>query len=170
MGLKTMVEPTLVVDGTDGQLTVRGLSLKAMSVLVQTRGDGVARLYALYADKVAMANAGIDDGISGLDLNGLASDMMGEFPDIMAMAIALADTDFDIDAVDFAELHKSTSIAMNLPLPVQFDALQKIGLLTFKDSSPKKVVETVMGVVHSTLGVVAQLRVSATSSLASSAK
>lgn len=169
MGLSNMAPATELVAGTQGQLFVQGLSLKAISLVIQGKLDVAARLYDQYA--VQVGEAASEDGIAGMDLLSLAKDMCQEAPDIAARIIAVADSEFDIEYPNIEQLQANVKVVLRLPLPVQLDALEKIAKLTFVDDmSPKKVVEIVMGVVQGATAGLVQAKRSAASSLASAGK
>lgn len=91
---------------------VRGVSVKDLSVLLQTHGAAMAVLYHKY---VANDSQVVDEKVDTA-----MGELINTMPDLVADLIARV-TDGEIPS----------KIAVNLPLPVQTDALVAISRLTF---------------------------------------
>lgn len=152
MSLKNLKLPTEVVNVPGGgSFTVRGLALADITAIVRGRGPQIRALFDQYAGR-AMESIGDDD------LNEIGSSLLEMAPEIAAVVIAHAsEYDPDPDTIGVAAL---------LPFPVQLDAIEKIGKLTFDaEGGPKKVVETVIRVMQGTTNLMADMRVSTAGSL-----
>lgn len=124
---------TITLPGGD-TVAVRGLSLSDITFLVNQHKDVLRSLY----DQVAGNPESLTSGDAGV----IGSILAESAPIVAATAIALAAD--ELDAVD---------IVMKLPFPVQVDALDKIGRLTFEmEGGPKKVIETVIRVIQASIG------------------
>lgn len=130
MSLKTLKLKTEEVEVPGGDtFTVKGLSFADMGSLYTKYASEVSAIFDLLAN-------GRDKG--ELDVEGaavLAASFIQKAPALAAEAIAIA-ADAD-DAEGFA-------VALSLPMPVQLDALKKIGMCTFgSDGAAKKFAKTV---------------------------
>lgn len=159
MSLKALKLPTEAVTLPDGEsFTVRGLSLADITAIVRGRGPEFSLLFDTYRDKTGGDAASLDDA----NMGDLGQSLIELAPDIASLVIAHASGDGD---------EEDYRIARRLPFPVQLDAIEKIGKLTFDaEGGPKKVVETVVRVLHGVTGLLTDLRASRAGSLGSAAK
>lgn len=152
MGLKAYVGLTDVVDLPGGDtITVRGLALEDITTLVNRYGGPVQALFTKYSGATDIA---LDD------LGQIGGNILTSAPELAGLIIALG-----------ADEPDAQPNAMKLPFPVQIDALEKIGKLTFDTAGgPKKVVETVIRVLRGATDLMVDMRVSQAGSLASGGK
>jgi hypothetical protein len=144
MSLKDLKLPheEVKVPGGD-KFAVRGLSLADIMSIVRKHRATVSALFDRYASV-----------IEGQGVSEVGRELLEAAPDVAADVIAHASG--DPDAAD---------VAARLPFPVQLDAIEKIGRLTFEaEGGPKKVLETVIRVLQGTTNFMADLR-SSTSGL-----
>lgn len=149
MALKGYRLPTLEVElPNDGQFVVRGLSLPDITFLVGRHGDTLRTLFDRYSTN---GDVVIDD------LGGIGTSVLETAPTLAAEIVAIAaDEPDEIDTI------------MKLPFPVQVDALEKVGKLTFDTAGgPKKVIETVIRVLRGVSDLTVDLRTSKAGSLVS---
>lgn len=135
MGLRHLSIPQQTVSLSDGQqFTVSGLSPNhAYGLYHRHRGE----MSALF-DRIMASGA--------TDVSGIGENIFGEAPLLLAEIIALAaggnpfdETPVDPEVPDGATAWQAElSMAVSLPAPVQLDALQKIGALTFTPEMPPK--------------------------------
>lgn len=147
MGLKSLKLPTEEVKVSDGvSFTVRGLSLVDITNLVRERGAEVSALFDHYGGFLEADTAKTEQ------IEVLTASLLDQAPEVAALVIMAA-------AEDGADADIKTVIS--LPFPVQIDALEKIGKLTFASGGgPKKVVETVIRVLRGTTDLMTDLRTS----------
>lgn len=133
MSLKDYSSERLEVTFKGGSFSVRGLSLDDVTALITKHLPDLDKLADLLAGKATQETA-------AMETMSLALKLVVEAPALVAQAIALA-----ADEPDFAEN------ARKLPLPVQIDAVKKIGRLTFEESGgAKKFFESLSGLVSRT--------------------
>jgi len=150
--LKDLRLPTADISTSGGSITVRGLTLVDITTLVRGRFDEVASLFDKYVPQ---------EGASSLNTEAIGRELIDTAPEIAAYIIALAADGDEDDA----------GIAMKLPFPVQIEALEAIGKLTFgADGGPKKVLETVIRIAKHVTGLVRDARASEIGSLVTGAK
>lgn len=142
MGLRDIVIPVSLVAVGDSSFTVRGLSPRdALGLYHRHAGE----LSALFDQFTGRANAG--ENVISADVLQAASSLVDGGPLIIAEIIALA-SDANPATADW---YTDVAIAERLPFPVQFDALQKIGQLTFSsDMPPGKFIGLVLQMAQST--------------------
>lgn len=127
MGLKDLRLPTEPVEVPGGgEFTVRGLSFVDMKSLLVAHSAELSRLFDLVV-------AGNGNGeIALTNMTEAAAQFITEAPALAASVIALASDEEGV-----------FEIVLNLPFPVQVDALTKIGKLTFAtEDSAKKFLQT----------------------------
>lgn len=122
--------PVDTVDLQGGSFEVKGLSLDDVSVLIQANLDDAENLFEVF-------NRSVGDG-TNIDFKAVAGTLATYSPRFVSAAIALACT-------EEAEFNDRLSAAKTLPLPVQIDAIKKIGTLTFEEvGGVKKFLEDLM--------------------------
>lgn len=145
MGLRDLRLPTAEVKTQGGTFSVRGLGFADISVLFTNHAETLAPLYAAHV--VGEDNL-TDDGFKGVGLL-----LIQAAPEAVAEMIALASDD-----------PGSVDIARNLPLPVQLDAVIKIGGLTFGgEDDVKNFAETAIAAMQRATGVLTKLQVTVAS-------
>lgn len=143
MGIKHLRIPEETIETPDGKLTVRGVSLPDVVALVRNHGPVFSSLFS----KVM---AGDNVSLSLAEIGAVGQELLTNAPEAAAEIIVLACD----DVVD----KESMNIARRLPFPIQLEALEKIGRLTFStEGALKKVVETVIRVAEGTSGKLAEL-------------
>jgi hypothetical protein len=116
------------VAGTEG-FDVGGISLDSILRIFRRHGDDLRDLF----DRLAGTNGG---GISLDEASQLGGALLGSAPQIAAELIA--------EAAGFVEA-EAAELFLQLPAPVQVEALDRIAELTFtSEMPPKKVIETVL--------------------------
>lgn len=133
MGLKELKFPEATVKTPGGDITVRGLSLRDFIFLVSRHR---AQFEELFAKVMA---PGFDPN---KEADAILQSLAASAPLLIAEVIAVgAGESGDAEAI---------VVASKIPFPVQVDALEKIGLLTFEsEGGLKKVVETVVRIIQS---------------------
>lgn len=143
MGLKSLKFPEATIETAGGPLTVRGLNLPNILTLVRNHGAHLAAMFT----KV------MEQGEAGLDLatvQAMGSMALATVPRCVGEIIAFGAGEDDDEAIE---------LAMNLPAPVQIEALERIAKLTFEtEGGPKKVVEAVIRALQGTTGLVDLLK------------
>lgn len=131
MGLKDLKLRTEEVEVPGGdKFVVRGLSFSDLSGLYTKYAGEVSAFFEL------LKNSGTD-GVDVEQAASMAASLIHSAPALAAEAIAIASG----DASDF-------EIALQLPFPVQAEALKKIGLCTFgSEGTAKKFAQTVSSLV-----------------------
>lgn len=120
---------------------VRGLSLPDLTTLLDYHGAEARSLFKLFTES---SEQGMDLDSVGL----ITRTMMNTAPDLVARIIALASGEADV-----------FETAKTLPIPVQLDALEKVGNLTFEASGgPKNFLETVIRLLSQTTGSLESLK------------
>ena len=156
MALKDPKLPTAIVKLTTDQFSVRGLSLDDILSTMRTHAD---QLITIFEDVKEKRTELTDDLIGEY-----ATNLVQSAPGLAARLIMLA-TD---EAPDDEEAFK---VASRLPASVQFDALVKIGQLTFSlEGGLKKVVETVVSLARGTTSLMSEMRALPTGSGGSGGK
>lgn len=117
MSLKTIRVIEEVIKTPGGDFSVRGLTPADVSVLIYNHHDALSDLFNRLL------------GREGNSADSLGSALIAESPQIVAEIIALASGENDADAV---------SLAMQLPVSIQVEALEKIGKLTFRSEDDVK--------------------------------
>lgn len=147
MSLKELRLPEEVVTVPGGgSITVRGLSLVDIMGIVRKHGAVVRALFDRYAGRIED-----DDQI----LSEIGRNLLEAAPDVAASVIAHGAGEPD-----------AGDIALRLPFPVQLDAIEKIGRLTFEaEGGPKKVLETVIRVLQGTSEFIQDIQTSTIGSL-----
>lgn len=123
MALVGYKPPVGTVEFVGGSFEVKGLSLNDVSVLVQANLQDMEVLFDTF-DK------GIGDG-TNMDFTTIASTLLSHAPRFVTNAIALACT-------EDAGFEEKLSAAASLPLPVQVEAIKKVGSLTFEEAGGVK--------------------------------
>ncbi|NRC54125.1 phage pre-tape measure protein [Neoaquamicrobium sediminum] len=120
MALKGYRLPTLDVELPGGDsFPVRGLSLPDITFLVSRHGDTMRTLFDRYSG---------DETIAISDLASVGTSILETAPTLAAEIVAVA-----------ADEPDEMETIMRLPFPVQVDALEKVGKLTFDTAGgPKK--------------------------------
>ncbi len=141
MGLKNLVIGTatvMVPNGVDFEpLVVRGLGLDAVVSLLREQGPA---MQAVYAKAILYAQRAADPSVA-TELSGdLVVALLSDSPVLAAKMIALGCGEPD-----------EWETVMVLPLSVQIELLEQIGILTFAaEGGAKKAVETVIRVMLGT--------------------
>jgi hypothetical protein len=129
VGLKHLRIQTETVETAGGEFAVRGLSLPDIAEIFEAERAPLSKLFG----EIAVDGAG---GVLLDDMAGLAVKLASVAPSVVARIIASAADEED------------ETIALELPFPVQIDALEKIGRLTFAtEGAAKKVMETIIRMV-----------------------
>lgn len=154
MGLKGYTLPTQEIELPGGdKFTVRGLSLPDIITVVQNYAEPVQSLFAKYTGTSA-TDLALDD------LGAIGTNILNAAPELAAAIISMA-----------ADEPGEAGTVGKLPFPVQIEALEAVGKLTFDTAGgPKKVVETVIRVFRGTTDLMVDLRMSKAGSLASGDK
>ena len=144
MGVKHLRIPEETIDTPGGKLTVRGVSLPDIVALVRHHGPAMSGLFS----KVM---SGGDVRLNLESIGALGQELLTQAPAAAVELIVLAadDDPNDPEAIDTVR---------RLSFPVQLEALEKIGRLTFEtEGGIKKVAETVIRVASGMSGAVAEL-------------
>lgn len=120
MALSDLDIPSREIIVGKGSFVVFGLSLAAVSKLVQSH---LADLEILF-DMLSQVTAGNTEGITEDTIKSVISELTTELPHLAANIILLAANETDQKAVD--------NVLM-LPAPIQIDALLAVYSLTFED-------------------------------------
>jgi hypothetical protein len=142
MGLRNLVTPSFTVllpgaPGTEQSFTVRGVTTNQVITLYNRRRDQLEPLFARLANEKLVA-------VSQEANAELATVLLNQSPLLMAEVIAIAaggnpydDSPADPEHPDgMTAWQADVAMAIDLPAPVQLDALQKIGALTFSPEMP----------------------------------
>lgn len=158
MGLRHIIKPTETVTLADGQsFSVSGITPNhAIGLYHRHRGQ----LAALF-DAVVGAGGEVDIN----DVSRFAADLFGAAPLVMAEIITLAaggnpfdESPIDPDVPDGVTAWQAElATAAGLPFPVQLDALEKIGGLTFTpEMPPKKFLSVLVNLMQGANGSISQ--------------
>lgn len=130
MGLRNIVIARHRIDLGDGQsFEVRGISLFDIMSVLNDYGPQMALMFG----KI-MAQKAENGGLDNATVRKVIADVSGEFPDVLAAAIALASDDYTPATVE---------IAKQLPMMHQIAAIEAIFSLTFKSEGDiKKLIES----------------------------
>lgn len=130
MGLRNIVIARQRIDLGDGQaFEVRGISLFDIMSVLNDYGPQMALMFGKVMAQKAKRN-----GLDNAAVRKAIADVSGEFPDVLAVAIALASDDYTTEAVQ---------IAKQLPMMHQIAAIEAIFALTFKsEGDVKKLIES----------------------------
>lgn len=140
MGLRNIVISRERIDLGDGQsFEVRGISLFDIMSVVNDYGPQMALMFgkvmAMKASGGRFDNAAVKKAIA---------DVSGEFPDVLAAALALASDDYTAEAI---------AVAKQLPMMKQIEAVEKVFGLTFRSEGDlKKLVESLVEMMSATNG------------------
>lgn len=143
MSLRSIVIPKLVVPIDSEQVfTVSGVSANQVFTLYQRHREDLATLFNNFAGKVE--TSAVINSIEGI---------IAQFPVLVGEVIAIASggSPFDEERMEDGRTGWETdlSTATRLPMPVQVDALMKIGELTFSpDMPPKKFFALLVGMIQ----------------------
>ena len=130
MGLRNIVIARRRIDLGDNQaFEVRGISLFDIMSVLNDYGPQMALMFG----KV-MAQKAEQGGLDNAAVRKAISDVSGEFPDVLAAAIALASDDYTPETIE---------IAKQLPMMSQIATVEAIFALTFKsEGDVKKLIES----------------------------
>ena len=146
MGLKSYRPPKADIPLPGGDsFAVRGVSLADVMALTETHGRTLAEMYNHFQGQ---------EGFELDDVGAVSQSLVAVAPDLAAAIIAMASGEAD-----------ATEEAAALPFPVQVEALESIGRLTFETSSPKKLLEIAIRTLQNTTGLMGDLRVSKAGSM-----
>lgn len=148
MALSNIVVPSreVYLENADC-FTVRGLCFEDTAILLQEHGGELNGMFQSY-----ISDGGVD--LDRIDMADLAPKMVKTAPKIVAKVIALA-----------ADEPNQDKVVRNLPFPVQVEALQHVGELTFTSpGSAKKTLETIINMMQATGSVVSDLTTSTSGS------
>lgn len=123
MALVGYKPPVDTVEFKGGSFQVKGLSLNDVSILVQANLQDMEVLFDTF-DK------GVGDG-TNMDFTTIASTLLSHAPRFVTNAIALACTEAD-------PFEDKLAAAAALPMPVQIEAIKKVGSLTFEEAGGVK--------------------------------
>ena len=129
MGLKHLKNRTDTVETSDGDsFSVRGLDLVDIIHLVEAHHASLSALFKL-------AESG---GVESLmaDFSAVTSALFSVAPDAVVQIIALGANEEDFDLVRLLSAEE------------QIDAISKIAKLTFRSTSPKKLMDTIIQVMR----------------------
>lgn len=125
MGLRNIVIRRARVELGDGQaFEVRGISLFDIMAVVNDYGPQMALMFG----KVMAQKAG-GGKLDNTAVRKAIADVSGEFPDVLAAAIALASDDYTTEGME---------IAKQLPMMAQLQAVENIFSLTFQSEGDVK--------------------------------
>lgn len=158
--LKDLQLPSDTVTMPNGErFAVRGLSVVDIAAIVRNRGPEVKALFA----RLTGASGGNDPtAINFEDMGELGASLFSIAPEIAVDIVA-----FGFDAGD----PEGRAVAARLPFPIQLEAIEKVGKLTFEmEGGVKKVLEIVVRLFKGTRSAVAEVRASRSGSLASADK
>jgi hypothetical protein len=142
MGLSHLVFPEAVVNFSGGSFTVRGLTVEHIAFLVQSHSAKLNGVFNLFTEK---AKDGGD--IEGQELGAVLMPFLQSAPEVIAHIIACGSGN-----------PKEASMAAQLPLPVQIEAMEHIIGFTFDaEGGPKKLMETVIRLAQGTTGLLQNL-------------
>lgn len=140
MGLRDLVIPEEVIETPGGNFSVHGLGIEDITVILRRHA---AQLNVIFA-AVSAGKENLDEGF----IADMALNLVQTAPRIAADIIAVGAGEPDLAAV-----------VAKLPFPVQFEAIEKIGHLTFSMSGgPKKVMEAVIRAMKGTTSLLADLK------------
>ena len=148
MGLANLSFPEAVIKTTGGDFTVRGLNLDSVILLVRKHGEALDELFRHFAASV------VANEFANPDFAAIGGEIAHKAPMLAADVIA-----------NGAGEPGMVEVARQLPFPIQIEALEKIGTLTFAmEGGPKKMLETVLRVAQGTRGLLTSLPPSLNSS------
>lgn len=139
--LKVPVPVAVVQVSDEDSFPVRGLNPSDLLGLYHRHTGELSGLF----EKLAASYQANGNNVEAADVQQVAFALLQDAPQILAEVIAIA---ADGDPSDEENWAIDVAIAGKLPFPVQADALQKIGALTFtSDMPPGKFVALVAGAV-----------------------
>lgn len=153
MSLKGYQLPTktIVLPG-EGSLTLRGLALPDIAKIVENHRPMVEQLFSKYAEDST------NDDLENITMIGQT--LVESAPLLLAHVVAIS-----------ADEPEEWEVVSKLPFPVQLEAIEAVGKLTFEGSGGvKKVVEMVIKAVKSVTDLAVDARVSKASSMDSTTK
>ncbi len=149
MGLKHLKLASEEIEFAGGKFAVRGLNFEDITIIVRQNAAPLAVLF----EKIQSG----DTNVSLEDAASIASSMAASAPEAVATIIALASE--PAPSIAWVVDPEDLEAARKLPFPVQIEALEKIGRLTFAtEGGPKKVLETIIRVANGTSATIADLR------------
>ncbi len=106
---------TKVTWGKDAsrELSVRGLSTQDLTLVIKTHKDSLTKLFEAAEGRLE----------NNEDLTGFGMELMDEFPDLVALLIALA-----------ADMPDKSGEVLRLPAPIQLRLMQAVYELTIEDT------------------------------------
>lgn len=140
MGLRNIVIARRRIDlGDDQAFEVRGISLFDIMSVLNDYGPQMALMFGKVMAQRAEAN-----GFDNASVRKAIADISGEFPDVLAAAIALASDDYTPETI---------RIAKQLPMMQQIAAVEAIFQLTFKsEGDVKKLIESLTEMMKAATG------------------
>lgn len=154
MGLKDLKLLEEIVKTPGGDFAVRGVSLQDAVQLIRHHGPVLTEMFQSIM-------SGKDVKVSLTDFSKVGQELLAKAPQAAAELIALASDEGD---------PKSIKVASRLPFPVQLEAVEKIGKLTFiAEGGLPKFLETVIRIAQGTGGAMAELQKPLTNGSAHSA-
>lgn len=141
MGLRNIVIRRETIVLNDGQsFEVRGISLFDIMSVLNDYGPKMALVFGKVVEQ-RLQGEGLFDNAG---VRKIITDLSGEFPDVLAAAIALASDDYTPESV---------KVAKQLTLLKQLEAVEKIVGLTFEsEGDVKKLVESLTQMVVAATG------------------
>lgn len=135
---KPFAVPTTSITVGDHTLTLRGISVRDVSILLRNHGAALALLYARYVQK--------NDDIVDQQVNSAVQDIAGSMPDLVAEVISLASRNV-----------LTPDEAAELSLPHAVDALTAIGEVTFSgEGAWEKFLASVLAMVESAASAISK--------------
>lgn len=140
MGFSNVVIPREVVSiSENSSFEVRGLSFDDVSRIVVKHAAVASGLFAQFMARVE----GQGDDLATIDLKSIGKDLIGDAPAVVIDIILLAGD---------SENESDRKVVQSLPVPVQMDALNRIGRLTFtSEEALGKMLEMVIGTMDSAM-------------------
>lgn len=120
--------------GGKRSFTVRGLALTDISNIIRARSNDIEAFYVKFSEGMGMGDAAGDPKYASVMATKFGSSLLTSAPDLAADIIAYASDEPTL-----------AHTVRKLPFPVQIEALEAIGELTFtEEDSLKKAVATVV--------------------------
>lgn len=152
MGLRDIKIPHSVVEYNGTKIELRGMSFSDLMEIVNTYGPEAAMAFGKIQESGSLAAS---------DVRSVIGSLAKEFPDMVAMAIALASGEYDEDTF---------AIAKKLPFNVQLECIEAIFHRTFEsEADVKKLVESLTRMLTGVSGVLAETELTSLSGIGGSA-
>lgn len=140
MGLRNIKVEEAVIPYGDGDITVRGLSASDLMLVVSTYGSQAALVF----NKIQSGGS-----LQTTDVQALIASIAGEFPEMLAVGIALAADAYSPENVETLR---------RLPLPTQVQCIEEIFKLTFRsETEVKKLLESLTKMMAEVSGALTEV-------------